>query len=79
MPGKYILAHDIGTEANKATLFDIQGKIVGLDSEVYGVNYPQPRWAEQNPRGLVEGGSKVHQEVDRQNRSLPRRGDCPHL
>jgi len=49
LPGKYILAHDIGTEANKATLFDIQGEIVGLDSEVYGVNYPQPCWAEQDP------------------------------
>jgi len=49
LPGKYILAHDVGTEVNKAALFDIQGKIVSLDSEVYGVNYPQPCWAEQDP------------------------------
>jgi len=49
LAGKYILAHDIGTEVNKAVLFDIQGKIVGLDSEVYGVNYPHPCWAEQDP------------------------------
>ena len=49
MPGKYILAHDVGTEVNKAVLFDTEGKIIGLDSEVYGVNYPRPGWAEQDP------------------------------
>jgi len=59
MAGEYILAHDVGTEVNKAVLFDTEGKIVGLDSEAYGVNYPRPGWAEQHPE---ESDSELHQK-----------------
>lgn len=63
MAGQYILAHDVGTEANKAVLFDIEGNIIGSDSEVYGVNYPKPGWAEQDPevwwKAIVNSTRKV--------------------
>ena len=63
MTGKYILAHDVGTEANKAVLFDIAGNIIGSDSEVYGVNYPKPGWAEQDPevwwKAIVNSTRKI--------------------
>jgi len=50
MPQKqYILAHDLGTTGNKATLFDTDGQIVASTVATYKTNYPQPNWAEQNP------------------------------
>jgi len=50
MPQKqFILAHDLGTTGNKATLFDTHGAIVASTFAGYETAYPQPNWAEQNP------------------------------
>lgn len=46
---QFILAHDLGTTGNKATLYDAEGCLVGSAFESYGVEYPQTGWAEQNP------------------------------
>ena len=45
----YIIAHDVGTSANKAVLVDTEGRIRGKSSESYKVCYPRPDWAEQEP------------------------------
>ncbi|MFQ5420242.1 MAG: FGGY family carbohydrate kinase, partial [Anaerolineae bacterium] len=45
----FILAHDLGTTGNKATLFDTAGAIVASTFADYQTAYPQPNWAEQNP------------------------------
>lgn len=45
----YILAHDLGTTGNKASLFDESGRLVGAAFAGYETRYPQPNWAEQNP------------------------------
>lgn len=45
----YILAHDLGTTGNKATLFDTRGSIVAATVEAYNTAYPHPNWAEQDP------------------------------
>ena len=45
----YILAHDLGTTGNKATLFDDQGRLIASHTEHYPVDYPQAGWAEQDP------------------------------
>jgi xylulokinase len=45
----FILAHDLGTTGNKATLFDADGVMVASTVAGYATNYPQPNWAEQNP------------------------------
>ncbi len=42
-----VLAHDLGTTGNKASLFDESGNIVASHTEPYAVHYPQPGWAEQ--------------------------------
>ncbi|MCS7062196.1 MAG: FGGY family carbohydrate kinase, partial [Anaerolineae bacterium] len=42
-----ILAHDLGTTGNKATLIDTTGKPVASVFEGYGTTYPRPNWAEQ--------------------------------
>jgi xylulokinase len=44
-----ILAHDLGTTGNKASLFDASGQIVGSAFVGYGTSYPKPGWAEQDP------------------------------
>lgn len=47
--GHYILAHDLGTTGNKATLFDAAGTTVATAFEAYETAYPHPNWAEQDP------------------------------
>jgi xylulokinase len=47
---RYILAHDLGTTGNKATLFDAaRGTAVTTAFEAYETAYPRPNWAEQDP------------------------------
>jgi xylulokinase len=43
-----ILAHDLGTTGNKATLFDAAGKPLASTFESYDTAYPHPNWAEQD-------------------------------
>ena len=45
----FILAHDLGTTGNKASLFDDQGRLVASHTEHYPVTYAQAGWAEQDP------------------------------
>ena len=44
-----ILAHDLGTTGNKASLFDTGGRLLGSAFVPYGTDYPRPGWAEQDP------------------------------
>lgn len=46
---KYLLAHDLGTSGNKATLFSEEGKLVKSYVSSYGCHYFNGNWAEQNP------------------------------
>ncbi len=45
-----ILAHDLGTTGDKATLFDARGRLIGSASASYPTQYPHPGWAEQDAR-----------------------------
>jgi xylulokinase len=45
----YLLAHDLGTTGNKATLFDRNGKLIASAFESYDTYYDQPGWVEQDP------------------------------
>ena len=50
MTHHYLLAHDLGTTGNKATLFDAEeGVLLASTFEPYPTFYPQPAWAEQDP------------------------------
>lgn len=49
MGGMYILAHDIGTTGDKATLFDLNGRLIVSTLKEYSLHQPKPTWAEQNP------------------------------
>ena len=41
---KYILAHDLGTSGNKATLFSLDGKLSASMLYEYPVSYPHDGW-----------------------------------
>ena len=46
---KYILAHDLGTSGNKATLFSLDGELGASVLYEYPVSYPRDGWVEQDP------------------------------
>jgi len=46
---KYILAHDLGTSGNKASIYDTMGKLVAKTFYGYSTIYPKTGWVEQNP------------------------------
>ena len=50
MSKSYLLAHDLGTTGNKATLFDKSGKLIASAFEAYKTFYEHPGWAEQDPQ-----------------------------
>ena len=47
--GKFLLAHDIGTSGDKASLFSVDGRLIGSTTVGYEVNYQSGGRAEQEP------------------------------
>ncbi|PIE34707.1 xylulokinase [candidate division KSB3 bacterium] len=45
----YLLAHDLGTTGNKATLYSSGGELIASDVYSYHTYYPKHNWVEQNP------------------------------
>ena len=45
----YVIAHDLGTTGNKATLYDREGKLISSAFSGYGTEFAHTGWAEQNP------------------------------
>jgi xylulokinase len=48
MGNQLVMAHDLGTSGNKATLFTLDGEMIGSCFESYQTFYPKPGWAEQD-------------------------------
>jgi len=46
---KYLIAHDLGTSGNKATLFTTDGELVSSVTCAYDTHFFNGTWAEQNP------------------------------
>lgn len=51
---KYLLAHDLGTSGNKATLFDTQGRLIKSKTSSYPTNYFNGNHSEQNPEDWLD-------------------------
>ena len=45
----YLLAHDLGTSGNKATLYDSEGNLCASELVSYPTYYPYSGWVEQDP------------------------------
>jgi xylulokinase len=46
---RYVLAHDVGTTGDKATMYDEEGALVSSAFVPYETLYPHAGWAEQRP------------------------------
>ncbi len=46
---QFILAHDLGTTGNKASLYDAEGTLLGSSLSEYSTQFEHTGWAEQNP------------------------------
>ena len=49
MSRQYILAHDLGTTGNKASLYNGEGTLLASAFYGYGLSLPKVGWAEQDP------------------------------
>lgn len=47
---EYVIAYDLGTTGNKATLFRIDGKLIASSFYPYDTFYPLVNWVEQEPQ-----------------------------
>ncbi|MGD0090003.1 MAG: xylulokinase [Planctomycetota bacterium] len=64
----YLLAHDLGTSGNKATLYTLAGKLAASRTCAYDTHYFNGNWAEQNPqdwwRAICESTRALMQGVN---------------
>ena len=60
---QYILAHDLGTSGDKATLFSTEGKLIASFVESYPCNYSNGNWAEQNPEDWYAAVCRVTKKL----------------
>jgi xylulokinase len=61
--GKYIIAHDLGTSGNKATLFTVDGGMKRSVTAGYQVQYANAVWAEQDPQDWWKAVCKATREL----------------
>jgi xylulokinase len=65
---RYVLAHDVGTSGNKATLFTVDGELVGSQTSPYDTRYFNYNWAEQNPnawwKAVCHSTQALVQDID---------------
>ena len=63
-----ILAHDLGTSGNKATVFDTAGQLIASATVAYPTNYFNGNWAEQDCgdwwRAVIESTRRILSRVD---------------
>ncbi|MDP1713400.1 MAG: xylulokinase [Anaerolineales bacterium] len=68
---RFILAHDLGTTGNKATLFDDEGRLVASTFSGYETAHPQATWAEQNPDDWWRAVTNATRELLSKSRVAP--------
>ena len=57
---KYLLAHDLGTSGNKATLYTSEGSLVASRTCPYDTRFFNGNWAEQDPRDWWRAVCRLH-------------------
>lgn len=58
-----LLAHDLGTSGNKATLFDTKGNLIKSMVIPYETNFFNSNWSEQNPEDWFEAVCQSTQQL----------------
>ena len=60
---RFIIAHDLGTSADKAILVTVHGTIVDAVRKEYPIYHPAPGHAEQDPKDWWDAVCQTTQEV----------------
>lgn len=68
---RYIIAHDLGTTGNKATLYDEDGALVGSAFFGYDTEFAYTGWAEQNPEDWWRAVCTSTQDLLRRTKIRP--------
>ena len=68
---RFILAHDLGTTGNKASLFDDEGRLIASTFSGYETTHPQPTWAEQDPNDWWLAVTNATRELLSKSRLAP--------
>jgi xylulokinase len=62
-PRDYLLGIDLGTSSAKTVIIDRNGLVISLAVEEYGIDRPQPDYAEQDPHMWVRAAWKTMQSA----------------
>ncbi|MCD7957592.1 MAG: FGGY-family carbohydrate kinase [Lachnospiraceae bacterium] len=62
---QYLIAHDLGTSGDKASLFSTEGELVASCTVPYEVHFFHDNYAEQNPRDWWEAVCRATREITR--------------
>ncbi len=68
---QYVLAHDLGTTGNKATLYGPEGELLGSTFYSYDTEFAATNWAEQNPEHWWRAVCDSTQELMRRAKMRP--------
>ena len=68
MTGPYVIGCDVGSQGTNTALYSVDGQLVASAYEGYDVSFPQPGWAEQDPR---EWTRALHATIARVLASVP--------
>lgn len=64
----FLLAHDLGTSGNKATLYSVDGKLIESCTVPYPTHYFNGNWSEQDPNdwwvAICESSKKLTTKID---------------
>ena len=72
----FILAHDLGTTGNKATLFSVDGALVASATREYPTHYPKDGWVEQDPEDWWQAVVLSTRELMEKSGAAPRDITC---
>lgn len=66
-----IIAHDLGTTGNKASLYDNDGLLLATSFVSYETRYPYPGWAEQDPSAWWAATCRATMALMDKSRTMP--------
>ncbi|MGE5532067.1 MAG: xylulokinase, partial [Bacteroidota bacterium] len=76
MSERFIIAHDLGTTGNKASLYDESGAVRASSFFGYGTDYPRPGWVEQDPESWWQAVRTSTRELLAASKVSPRDIAC---
>jgi len=71
-----ILAHDLGTTGNKASLYNGEGQILANSYYGYGTEFPHVNWVEQNPENWWTAVCETTKQLIRDTHISPKEIAC---